>query len=65
MYVMTCLFSSISQDVAKYSLKGSTAANVSHLLQEKERVITSLHKTLEEKEKEKLAQTEELTELRR
>ena len=55
----------ISQDVQRYSLKGSTAANVSHLLQEKERMITSLNKTLEEKEKEKLAHQEELTELRR
>ena len=48
-----------------YSLKGSTAANLSHLLQEKEKIISSLNKTLEEKEKDKMAQQEELAELRR
>ena len=59
------LFILLSQDVALYSLKGSTAANLSHLLQEKEKIISSLNKTLEEKEKDKLAQQEELAELRR
>ena len=48
-----------------YSLKGSTAANLSHLLQEKEKIISSLNKTLEEKEKDRMAQQEELAELRR
>ena len=51
--------------MAIYSLKGSTAANLSHLLQEKEKIITSLQKTLEEREKEKQTNQEELTELRR
>lgn len=55
----------LPQDVALYSLKGSTAANLSHLLQEKEKIISSLNKTLEEKEKDKMAQQEELAELKR
>ena len=48
-----------------YSLKGSTAANLSHLLQEKEKTIVTLQKTLEERDKEKKTHQEELTELRR
>ena len=55
----------LPQDVALYSLKGSTAANLSHLLQEKEKTISLLNKTLEEKERDKLAQQEELADLRR
>ena len=51
--------------MAIYSLKGSTAANLSHLLQEKEKIIASLQKTLEEREIEKQTHQEELTELRR
>lgn len=47
------------------SLQGSTAADLSFLLQEKDATIESLHATLDQREAEKLAHQEELTELRR
>lgn len=47
------------------SLQGSTAADLSFLLQEKDAEIESLQATLDQREAEKLAHQEELTELRR
>ena len=47
------------------SLQGSTAADLSYLLQEKDATIESLQATLDQREEEKLTHQEELTELRR
>lgn len=47
------------------SLQGTTAADLSFMLQEKDAEIESLQAALDQREKEKVAHQEELTELRR
>jgi hypothetical protein len=47
------------------SLQDTTAADLAFMLQEKDAEIESLQAALDQREKEKLAHQEELTELRR
>lgn len=47
------------------SLQDTTAADLAFMLQEKDTEIESLQTSLDQREKEKLAHQEELTELRR
>lgn len=56
----------IVQDLyAGSSLQGSTATDLAFLVQERDAEIETLQATLDQREKEKVAHQEELTELRR